>query len=434
MARPKGRTHVSLERDRKRLRWYDANGDRNQKHIDNYDSLTDEQVENLRMAWEITLNSRNISVFGGVLIPAMMTMDQLWAKYEQQEIGNLRSGGQVNYTINWRNYIGPKWGKTLIGDIDAMEVEEWLRDLKSRGTFNRKNNTWRGTGNLLARETKAKLRCVMSAMFTYAIRAKLIGSNPISCGGVDLGRGGTRGQGVGVRLLGKFAPARRSVIFTPAEIVEIMGELGFRDRALILLDGVLGIRRGELGGLRWENCDFAQDVFRITSSYDWRNGESNATKTRSSDRTLPMHPVLKDALLAWRGRTPYTKPTDYVFASTRLRGSKPIDLKSVFTKTIKPVIIRLRLAQPDDHFGWHAMRHSVGTSLYSLTKDVITVRDYIGHSRSASVTDLYMHGVREEIIKGQNRMVEAMNLKPLPRKPNLRQLPSPMTLATAEAD
>jgi hypothetical protein len=40
-------------------------------------------------------------------------------------------------------------------------------------------------------------------------------------------------------------------------------------------------------------------------------------KTESSQKPVPMHPTLADALMQWRKRCTYIKPEDWVFASKR---------------------------------------------------------------------------------------------------------------------
>jgi integrase len=131
-----------------------------------------------------------------------------------------------------------------------------------------------------------------------------------------------------------------------------------------------------------------------------------------------MHAVLKDALLEWRKQTPYTQPTDYVFPSQRLRGRKPVDLKEVFINKVKPVIEQLGFANPGDEYGWHSFRHSVGTALWDLTRDKLTVRDLLRHSTS-NICERYMHGIDPRLIEAQDKLVIAIGLKapdPTPRR------------------
>jgi len=116
-------------------------------------------------------------------------------------------------------------------------------------------------------------------------------------------------------------------VLLPEQVKAGLARLEFRAQLLGLLNGALGTRRGELGGLRWLDCDFISEVFHIQHSYYWRRGgHLKFTKTEASAKGLPMHPALKNALLEWRALMLYPTPTDFIFASERHRGLKPLDL------------------------------------------------------------------------------------------------------------
>src|SRR3974390_1845651 len=92
---------------------------------------------------------------------------------------------------------------TIITAVETLAVEEWLRSVRLKN------------GGLASKEYKAKIRNTMSAIFSHALRAELANHNPISCGGSEIGKGGKRGSGAGVRLLGEFAEKREVVHFRP---------------------------------------------------------------------------------------------------------------------------------------------------------------------------------------------------------------------------
>ena len=48
---------------------------------------------------------------------------------------------------------------------------------------------------------------------------------------------------------------------SPEEVKLGLTEMQFRDQLLVFLEGSLGVRRGELGALRWMDCDFFNGVF-----------------------------------------------------------------------------------------------------------------------------------------------------------------------------
>src|SRR5207302_9507493 len=126
----------------------------------------------------------------------------------------------------------------------------------------------------------------------------------------------------GVRISAKRQ--RSPLVLSPEQVKLGLAELEFRDQLLVFLEGALGIRQGELGVLRWLDCDFENMCFSVQHSYYWRRGGNlKSTKTEASAKPLPMHPSLKDALVEWRSQSLYNGDEDFVFASERLKGQKP---------------------------------------------------------------------------------------------------------------
>jgi hypothetical protein len=79
----------------------------------------------------------------------------------------------------------------------------------------------------------------------------------------------------------------------------LLDRLVWLSPALVLLG--LCARRGEVGALRWMDCDFRNEVFYILHSNCWRRGgHFKATRTEASAKPLPMHSSLKNALLEWK--------------------------------------------------------------------------------------------------------------------------------------
>ncbi len=135
---------------------------------------------------------------------------------------------QVTYEGYLKKWIVPRWGACRLIDVKAIEVEKWLKTL-----------CFKKTGVALARGSKAKIRNIMSALFSHAIRWEWADKNPITS----------------VRQSAKRQKAPDVLI--PEEIVAILGELPNPLRMMIELDAFTGLRRGELIGLRSEigSCD-----------------------------------------------------------------------------------------------------------------------------------------------------------------------------------
>lgn len=131
---------------------------------------------------------------------------------------------QVTYEGYLKKWILPRWGAYRLSEIKAPEVEQWLKSL-----------CFPKTHLPLARGSKAKIRNLMSALFSHAIRWEWAEKNPITS----------------VRQSAKRQKAPE--VLTAPEIMAILKELPEPLRTMIELDAFTGLRRGELIGLRWED-------------------------------------------------------------------------------------------------------------------------------------------------------------------------------------
>src|SRR5215467_488353 len=324
------------------------------------------------------------------------TINTLWEHYSQEELPLKALSTQDAYIIYAKNWIVPRWGNLPLEQVKTVEVERWLR----------------ATG--VADGTKAKIKCVMSALFSHAVRWEFCGHNPISSG-IPVGSGGKRGPSTGVRISAKRQ--KSPLVLSPEQVKLGLAELEFRDQLLVFLEGALGIRQGELGALRWLSCDFDNMSISVQHSYYWRRGGYlKSTKTEASAKLLPMHPSLKHSLQEWRSQSLYNKPEDFVFPSERLQGSKPLDLASVLKKKIQPAFRRIGITG----VGWHTFRHSVGTMLAEMGEHQLTIRDYLRHS-NLHVTNKYLQATSKTKRLAQDKLVDAILPTGILPKTNLIQ-------------
>ena len=311
------------------------------------------------------------------------TLNTLWEHYRREELPLKAISTQDAYLIYATNWILPRWGNLLLEEIKTIEVERWLRATE------------------VTDGTKAKLKCVMSAVFSHAVRWEFCGHNPISSG-IPVGTGGKRGPSTGVRVSAKRL--RAPLVLSPEEVKLGLAQLEFRDQLLVFVDGALGIRQGELGALRWLDCDFNNMNFSVQHSYYWRRGgHLKSTKTEASAKLLPMHASLKHALLEWRSQSLYNQPADFVVSSERLKGRKPLDLASVLKKKIQPAFKKIGIKG----VGWHTFRHTVGTMLAEMGEHQLMIRDYLRHA-NLHVTNKYLQATTTSKRLAQGKLVDAI--------------------------
>jgi integrase len=184
-----------------------------------------------------------------------------------------------------KRWIVPQWGKYELGNIKTIEVESWLRRLP------------------LAKGSCAKIRGVMSVLFNHACRYELFDRNPI-----QLVRQGAKRK-------------KTPCVLTPAEIRVLSDGLAIRERTLVLLAASTGLRQSELFALKWSDITLTEATMNVTSSIVC--GVVGPCKTESSQKPVPIHPVVVEALEKWKEHQRYRKPGDWVFASGCRRGRQP---------------------------------------------------------------------------------------------------------------
>ena len=272
------------------------------------------------------------------------------------------------YQIYIQNWILPKWGEYPPAAIKTVAVEEWLGTLP------------------LAPGTKAKLRNIMSAIFTHAMRNEWLLQNPI-------------------RLVRQSAK-RQSVpdVLTIEEIGAILRELGSGPYyVMTFLAAVTGLRVSELLALKWEDVRFAAGEIHLSRAIVCQH--VGPLKTEASQKPQPMNEELAAVLLSWRSVAPYNQDTDYVFASADKHGDQPLWPSSAMSKHIRPASQRAGIRK---HVRSHVFRHTYGTMLNANGADVKTVQELMRHANASTTMDVYVQGVTEQKRAAQRSVLQGV--------------------------
>jgi integrase len=300
-----------------------------------------------------------------------LTLSQLIEHYRQRELSTDNTWKSYATKMAYENYlkrwIAPKWGTYQLNKIKPIEVELWLRQLP------------------LARGSFAKIRNIMSVLFNHACRYELYSENPI-------------------HLVRQSAKRRRvPQILHVDEIKRLLDKFASLPRLLIFLDVTTGLRQSELFGLRWSDLDFDNGEINVVRSVV--HGVISRCKTESSAKPIPMSPLLAEMLKEWRKVTRFPSADDWVFASKRAKGKRPIWGQSVMRKQIHPVVEKLGI---NKRIGWHTFRHSYSTLLRHLGTDIKVQQDLLRHSSARLTLDTYTQAVTPAKRAAQNAVVELL--------------------------
>jgi len=285
-----------------------------------------------------------------------ITVAQLCDHFEQRELGKDNTwrgySTKKTYQAYLTRWVLPHWQHYELAEVRTIQVESWLRYLP------------------LAKSSCAKIRNLMSVLFNHARRYELFDRNPIY-------------------LVRQSAKRRRApTVLMPHEIKAMLDNLRIRERTLVLLAVSTGLRQSELFGLKWGDIDLVQGTMNVTRSIVY--GVVGPCKTESSQKPVPVHPLLADALSDWRKQCAYTKPDDWVFASKRHRGRRPYWGQAILRKYLRPVAQRLGIQKC---IGWHTFRHTYSTLLRSVGTEFKVMQELLRHSTLRSTLDVYTQAI-----------------------------------------
>ncbi|MEV1022202.1 site-specific integrase [Streptomyces sp. NPDC050264] len=181
--------------------------------------------------------------------------------------------------------------------------------------------------------------------------------------------------------------------------------------AAFVLAIAMGLRRGEIVGLRWSDLDLENRVLHVRQQTQRRRGVLYDDDPKSRRRRVVPLPGLCIAPLRWHrmrqeaarakaGEAWATGP-DYVFTTRTGRPVEPRNVYRSFTRVAESAGIRVvRL---------HDARHGTATLLTAAGVAPRVVMEILGHSQISITMDVYTHVVQDtqrEAISHMDRLLK----------------------------
>ena len=304
-----------------------------------------------------------------------ITVGDLSRHYQQRELtkhnSRISHSTKKAYAGYLQKWIEPRWGRYTLSAVRAIEVEVWLKNLD------------RAAG------TRCKIRNLMSLLFNHGRRYELCECNPI--------------QWVRQSAKRRVAPD----ILTTNEVQQLLASLRLRERILVLLAVTTGLRRSELFALKWKDVDFENRQLAVMRSIV--NRVIGPCKTESSQKPVPAHSDLLEALRQWYEESRYRSPESWVFASPKTLGRRPFLAQQIMRRHIVPVARKLGITK---RIGWHTFRHTYSTLLRSTGAELKIMQELLRHSTIRVTLDTYTQAVTAEKRSAQEAVVALL----FPRK------------------
>ena len=165
-----------------------------------------------------------------------------------------------------------------------------------------------------------------------------------------------------------------------------------RTRALLMTSLLMGLRRGEVVALKWEDVDFKKCTLSVNKSAYKEKGKPQALKapkSQNSVRTVYFSEIFAQVLLRWKEEQneqrnaagPKWKEQGFVFTN---EGGDMISLYAP-TELCSDYEKRRGLR----HLKLHGLRHTFGSLLLNTGADLETVKALMGHE-SIRTTEQYL--------------------------------------------
>jgi integrase len=284
-------------------------------------------------------------------------------------------------------YVTPTLGSVKLRQLSPAHVSEMLSTLESQG---------------YAPETRRIARAVLRRAIRRAEQEGIVSRNVAAIAD-------------GVKI-----PRREGRTLTPEQAQAFLREVkGDRLEAAYVVALALGLRRGELLGISWDDVtlDRSMPLVRIRRQLLRHGGRGVLLadlKTAGSRRTLHLSQPLVDLLRTHRVRQDaeqqearvWRNPANLVFTSTI---GTPLDPEA-FGRTVPRICKRAGLG----HWSIHELRHSCASLLLAMGVPLEVVSETLGHASIRVTMDVYGHLLAPSRMHAAEAMRRALWLNELP--------------------
>lgn len=300
---------------------------------------------------------------GTQIMPSEYTFAQ-WLDYWYKDIilPQIEETTAYGYRGMIENYLKPQLGEIRLQKLTARDIQQyytWLMDEKE-----------------LSPNTVIKHHNLLTNTLNAAERQEYITKNPMRAVSPPKKR------------------QREAKFYTPEQLGILLDKaVGTRLELPVFICAYLGLRRGELCGLRWSDVDLEHKTITIenTRTQAGKKEIEKGTKTASSTRTLYLPDTLCDMLKAAREhqqacRAEYKNAyddNDYVVVMEDGRPFRPNYLSELFGKFLAdndlPKIVL------------HELRHTFASLSNQAGIPAYNIGKALGHSTPATTQKIYTH-------------------------------------------
>lgn len=283
------------------------------------------------------------------------------------------------------------YGNVPVQKLTRKHLDDLVAALKKGGTKTAKGNTRRPWADRSLKRTVETTVMVLD----YGIERKVVSHN------------------VATALKPKRGKAAKPKPYTPAEVSTVLKSLeGNRDGHLWFL-ALSGLRRGEIGGLRWSGVDFVAKTLDVQIGRAAADGKAveDDPKTEASIRTLPMDDEMVEVLRRAH-RTQVAEKLalgdayrdgDYVACNEDGAPYHPDTLTHRWAKMVKKAGVR--------HIRLHDARHTCGTTMHLRRVPLAVIAAWLGHADASVTARIYTHSQADALAEAGKTLSQVVTTR-----------------------
>ncbi len=324
-----------------------------------------------------------------------VTLNQLFDTYMAGK-SELKQSTATNYKYMYKKYVSDTLGMKRIGSIKYSDIKRFYNSLILEKHF--KPNSME------------IINTIIHPIFTMAVRDGYIRMNP------------SDGVMAEIKKSHNWEKPKRHALTEDQQssFIDFVANSETYRHWLPLLTVLLGTgcRIGEIIGLTWDNCDFAEGIISINHNLVYRQQDSGkcemhitTPKTESGKRIVPMFEAVRKALLQEK-----KQQMKNGFNTTIIDGYSGF----IFTnrcgyvhnpQTINRAIKRIYTACNEQekecakkehrqpvlipHFSVHNLRHTFCTRFCENETDLKIIQEIMGHSDITTTMNIYNEATKE---------------------------------------
>lgn len=298
------------------------------------------------------------------ILPSKTTFAELAESWFERKAPRLRKRTSDYYRSALDLVLLPRFGKWKVAAVDVDAVSALIRDLETRGlNALDPSRPVRPLGHSSIENYLKPLQGILQR----AVRDRLISANPFQqLTDDDRPKRGER------------APSHEWADEDVRALLEASAQIAHKPESrydytfLLRVVATLGLRCGEVLGLRW--VDFDKDAGLLHVRGQWlRSGEYGPTKTPAGTRTLELPDDLRDELIAFRLASEFSQDEHPIFAS---RVGTPLTHRNVTRRGFEPA---RDVAGLPATIVFHDLRDAVVSRLIAAGFSAVEVAGFIGH-------------------------------------------------------